>query len=52
MGLIKKLIGSTWNGKGFSVLIVEENTELLKKLGAEVFESKKAKPNKKNDTSK
>ena len=49
MELKKDLIGANWNGKGFSISIVEENIEVLKKLGADVFEVKKAKK-KKNDT--
>tara|TARA_R100001594_G_scaffold148184_1_gene202794 strand:- start:721 stop:882 length:162 start_codon:yes stop_codon:yes gene_type:complete len=52
MGLKKNLIGGNWNGKGFSVPITEDNIELLKKLGADVFESKKSKPKKSNDSPK
>ncbi len=52
MEIKKDLVGSTWYGKGFTVKIVDENIEMLKKLGAEVFETKKGKSRKKNDPSK
>ena len=43
--------GHKWNGKGFSVVICEENADLLKKLGADVFAEKPKKKTKKNDSS-
>ena len=52
MEIKKDLVGSTWYGKGFTVKIVDENIKMLKKLGAEVFETKKGKSRKKNDPSK
>jgi hypothetical protein len=46
----ENLIGHKWNGKGFSLVICEENAKILKKLGADVFEEK-PKKKKKNDPS-
>ena len=45
----KGLEGKKWNGKYNSVLIIEKNAELLKKLGADVF-ADKPKKKKKNDS--
>tara|TARA_R100001530_G_scaffold129920_1_gene100516 strand:- start:136 stop:294 length:159 start_codon:yes stop_codon:yes gene_type:complete len=47
----KKIKGHKWNGKGFSILIVEENEALLRKLGADVFEDKPKKKKKQKDDS-
>jgi hypothetical protein len=44
--LKKDLIGANWNGKGFCIPIVEDNIKILKLLGADVFEVKKAKKKK------
>ncbi len=41
--LKKELIGQIWNGNGFKIEIKDENKAILKKLGANVFESKKSK---------
>ena len=43
----KGLEGATWHGKGFKILVHEDNEKLLRKLGADVF---KAKPKKKKAT--
>ncbi len=48
----KGLEGKNWNGKYHKVLIIEENAELLKKLGADVFAEKPKKKKKKDDSSK
>lgn len=48
----EKIKGHNWNGKGFCIVICEENAELLKKLGADVFVEKPKKKKKKNDSSK
>ncbi len=45
----KNLVGHKWNGKGVSLLICEENAQMLKNLGADVF-AEKPKKKKKNDT--
>ena len=47
----KGLIGQTWHGKGFKIVIKDENKAILKKLGADVFEPKKSKKAKDNDSS-
>ena len=39
----KGLNGQTWHGKGFKIVIKDENKVILKKLGADVFEPKKSK---------
>ena len=41
--LKKDLIGKTWHGKGFKIEIKAENSKILKKLGADVFQAKKKK---------
>ena len=46
----KGLENQTWIGKGFKVLIIEENAKILKDLGADVF-AEKPKKKKKNDPS-
>ena len=33
----KGLKGQTWCGKGFKIEIIEENSDLLRKLGADIF---------------
>lgn len=48
--LKKDLIGKIWNGKGFKIEIKDENSKILKKLGADVFEPKKSKKAKNNDS--
>ena len=47
----KGLIGQTWHWKGFKIVIKDENKAILKKLGADVFEPKKSKKAKDNDSS-
>lgn len=60
MQLKKNLLGHTWKSRKHTILVTEENAELLKKAGADVFEEVKedAKPKlkkykgvKKNDVS-
>ncbi len=45
----KGLKGQQWCGKGFKIVIKDENKGILKKLGADVFEPKKKKK-KENDS--
>ena len=47
----KGLEGQTWNGKGFKVYICEDNENLLRKLGADVFKAKEKKKKAKTDDS-
>lgn len=41
MELKKKLIGHVWRSRNATILISEENKELLKEKGADVFEEVK-----------
>lgn len=41
MQIKKNLLGHTWRNRKHSILISEENAELLKKAGADVFDEVK-----------
>ena len=47
MKIKKELIGEVWKGQGINVEIKLQNAEILKHLGADVFEVKEVKPKKK-----
>ena len=46
----KDLEGATWHGKGFKILVHEDNEKLLRKLGADVFKAKAKKKKAKDDS--
>jgi hypothetical protein len=46
MKIKKELIGKVWKGDGIKVEIKKENADILKHLGADVFETKEVKPKK------
>lgn len=46
MKIKKDLIGEVWSGQGIKVEIKPQNADILKHLGADVFETKEVKPKK------
>lgn len=46
MKIKKDLIGEVWIGQGIKVEIKPQNADILKHLGADVFETKEDKPKK------
>lgn len=49
MKIKKELIGKVWKGEGIKVEIKKENADILKHLGADVFEDVKPKKTKKDE---
>ena len=52
MKIKKELIGKVWKGDGIKVEIKKENADILKHLGADVFEVKEVKEVKPKKTKK